>query len=51
MDSDGTSYLQMVHPLPGKMPAKTDIRVQAVCIGKEGGINTTFEILLVEDGY
>jgi len=51
LDSNGTSFLQMPFPLPGKIPAKTDIRVSAISIGKVGGVNTTFEILLVQDGY
>jgi len=49
LDSNGTSFLTMPFPLPAKIPAKTDIRVSAICIGKEGGCNTTFEILLVDD--
>jgi len=49
LDSNGTSYLVMPFPLPGKIPAKTDIRVSALSIGKAGGVNTTFEILLVDD--
>ena len=49
LDSDGTSFLTMLFPLPGKIPAKTDIRVSAISIGKEGGVNTTFEILLVDN--
>ncbi len=47
LDSNGTSFLTMNFPLPGKIPAKTDIRVSAISIGKAGGVNTTFEILVV----
>lgn len=49
LDTNGTSFLTMLFPLPGKIPAKTDIRVSAICIGKEGGVNTTFEILLIDN--
>ncbi len=51
LDTEGTSYMVMPHPLPGKIPAKTDIRVSAIASANDSGINTTFEILLVEDGY
>ena len=44
LDSDGTSFICMDFPLPGKMPQLTDIRVSAISIGKAGGVNTTFEI-------
>ncbi len=49
LDSNGTSFLTMPWPLPGKIPAKTDIRVRAKSIGKAGGCNTTFDILLVDN--
>ncbi len=49
LDSEGTSFLVMGFPLPGKIPAKTDIKVSAMSIGKTGGVNTTFEILLVDN--
>jgi len=48
LSSDGSSYMVMPFPLPAKMPAKTDIRVSAIS-SATGGINTTFEILLVDD--
>ncbi len=49
LQSDGTSFFVMPHPLPGKIPAKTDIRVSAESSTSTGVINTTFEILLVDD--
>ena len=49
LDTNGTSFLTMDFPLPGKIPAKTDIRVSAIAISKEGGVNTTFDILLVDN--
>jgi len=49
LQSDGTSYLVMPWPLPGKIPAKTDIRVEAISSAAGGVINTTFEILLIDD--
>lgn len=48
LSSDGTSYMVMQFPLPGKIPARTDIRVSAES-SATGGMNTTFEILLVDD--
>lgn len=51
LQSDGTSYMIMPHPLPGKIPALTDIRVSAISSASGGVINSTFEILLIEDGY
>lgn len=48
LSSDGTSYMTMPWPLPGKIPAKTDIKVSAVS-SATGGINTTFEIILIDD--
>jgi len=49
LQSDGTSFLIMDWPLPGKIAAKTDIRVQAISSAADGVINTTFEILLIDD--
>jgi len=48
LSGDGSSFMVMPFPLPAKMPAKTDIRVSAIS-SATGGINTTFEILLVDD--
>ena len=48
LSSDGSSFMTMDWPLPGKILAKTDIRVDAIS-SATGGINTTFEILLVDD--
>ena len=48
LSADGTSYMVMPHPLPAKIPAKTDIRVSAKS-SATGGLNTTFEILLIDD--
>ena len=49
LQSDGSSYMVMPQPLPGKMPEKTDIRVSAISTASGGVINTTFEILLVDN--
>jgi len=51
LHSDGTSFVHMEHKLPAKIPAKTDIRVSAISSTGSGVINTTFDILLVEDGF
>ncbi len=51
LDSEGTSFMKMDSPLIGKIAAKTDIRVDGKSVGTAGGLNTTFEILLIEDGY
>ena len=48
LQSDGTSYMAMSWPLPGRIGALTDIRVSAIS-SATGGINTTFEILLVDN--
>ena len=48
LSSDGSSFMVMPWPLPGQIGAKTDIRVSAIS-SATGGINTTFEILLVDD--
>jgi len=48
LSADGTSYMVMPFPLPGKILAKTDIRVSALS-SATGGLNTTFDILLVDD--
>jgi len=47
--SDGSGYMVMPFPLPGKIPARTDIRVSAISSSNGGGLNTTFEILLVDN--
>lgn len=47
--SDGTGFLVMPHPIPGKLPAKTDIRVSVISSSSGGGVNTTFDIVLIED--
>jgi len=51
VNSEGSSFLEMAFPLPAQIPGKTDIKVEA--IGSTAGVslNTTFDILLVEDGY
>jgi len=49
LDSNGTGYMAMPFPLPGKIPALTDIRVSAISSAASGGLNTTFDILLVDD--
>ena len=49
LNSDGSGFMVMPFPLPGKIPAKTDIRVSAISSAAGGGLNTTFEILLVDD--
>jgi len=48
LSADGSSYIVVESPLPGRMPARTDIRVSAIS-SATGGINTTFAILLVDD--
>jgi len=48
LSADGTSYMVLPHPLPGRIPGKTDIRVSVVS-SATGGVNTTFEILLIDD--
>jgi len=48
LSADGSSYIVVESPLPGGMPARTDIRVSAKS-SATGGINTTFAILLVSE--
>jgi len=47
--SDGSGFIIMPFPLPGKIPEKTDIRVSAISSANGGGVNTTFEILLIDN--
>ena len=49
LDTGGSGYMVMPFPLPNGIPAKTDIRVSAISSKLVGGLNTTFEILLVDD--
>jgi len=49
LSSTGTSFMVMPFPIPGAIPAKTDIRVDAISSKAGGGLNTTFELILVED--
>ena len=49
LSSDGTGFFVMPFPVPGKIPALTDIRTQAISSANGGGINTTFEINLIQD--
>jgi len=49
LDTNGTSFIIMPFPVPAAIPAKTDIRVSAICISKQGGVNTTFDMVLVEN--
>jgi len=48
LSADGTSFISMTYPVPGKIPALTDIRVSAKS-SATGGVNTTFEIILIDD--
>ena len=47
--SDGSGYMVMPFPLPGKIPQLTDIKVSAISSAAGGGLNNTFEILLIEN--
>jgi len=49
LQSDGTSYMIMPFPVPGKVPALTDIKVSAMSSAAGGGLNTTFELILVDN--
>jgi len=49
LSTDGTSFMIMPFPVPGKIPALTDIRVEAISSAAGGGLNTTFELVLVDD--
>jgi len=49
LSSTGSSFMVMPFPVPGAIPAKTDIRVDAISSKAGGGLNTTFELILVED--
>ena len=49
LETDGTSFMVLPHPLPSRIPEKTDIRVSAISSTAGSGINTTFEILLVDN--
>jgi len=49
LSSDGTGFINIVNKIPAKMPARTDIRVDAISSAAGGGLNTTFEILLIDD--
>jgi len=49
LQSDGTSFMIMPFPVPGKVPALTDIKVSAISSSAGGGLNTTFELVLVDD--
>jgi len=47
--TDGTSYMVMPFPVPGAIPEKTDIRVSAISSIAGGGLNTTFELVLIDN--
>ncbi len=49
LQSDGTSYMIMPFPVPGRIPALTDIKVSAISSSAGGGLNTTFELVLIDD--
>ena len=49
LSTDGTSFFILPQPLPGVIPARTDIKISAISSAAGGGINTTFEILLIDD--
>lgn len=49
LDSNGTGFIKMDSDLVGKIPALTDVKVSAISIGKVGGVNTTFDILLIDN--
>lgn len=49
VNSEGNSFIRLPAPLPGKIPAKTDIRVSAIASANGVSLNTTFDILLVDD--
>jgi len=49
VNSEGSSFIRVPSPLPGKISAKTDIKVSAIGSANGVSINTTFDILLVDD--
>jgi len=49
LHSDGSGFLMIPAPLPGKIPALTDIRVSAIASANGVSLNTTFDILLIDD--
>ena len=49
LQADGTSFINITNIIPAKMPALTDIRVDAISSAANSGLNTTFEILLIDD--
>ena len=49
VNSEGSSFIPLQSPLPGKIPALTDIRVSALGSANGVSLNTTFDILLIED--
>ena len=49
VSSDGTGFINVKNIFPAKIPAKTDIRVDAIASANGVTLNTTFEILLIDD--
>jgi len=49
LDSNGSSFLQIVNAIPGAIPAKTDIRISAIARANGVTLNTTFDIVLKDD--
>ena len=51
VNSEGSSFISIQSPLLGKIPTKTDIKVSALGSATGVSINTTFDILLIDDGF
>lgn len=49
VSSDGSGFINVINHFPAKMPAKTDIRIDAISSANGVTLNTTFEILLIDN--
>ena len=49
VSSDGSGFISISSPLPGKIPERTDIRVSAISSASGVSLNTTFDILLIDN--
>ena len=49
INSEGSSYIRVPSDFPAKIPALTDIRVSAIGSANGVSLNTTFDILLIEN--